>query len=352
MRVLHLFLVSSPLQTITVSNILKQYLGKPDEDICLFCEGDRLKSQVDESLWTKVIYGNDTRPSINKAKKSIRTNLNLLKPLVDSYEKIILYVGDLYWLFNNTMFSMLKNRKLKYFKCNLFDEGLVLYRHDKEKYINLKKQFVKFIWQRLHGFSASLLWRDPIQIPCWINRIYCYHPGLLKAPDWVEVKDLDVNYISDYLEEQRSSLPELPVIGERTLLYLSQPYYRVMPLDKWKQVITSLKNYARTLGVKDIYVKPHDGDTREWINYLLEEGGFKLFTKVRSGVAIELLASELSFDYVVSTGSSALFNLKLFGYNGKVISYGLEKSAISRKIKKLHEASFRIYKHVGVETVD
>ena len=350
---IHIFLVSSPLQVISVTNIMFQFLKSKNEDSLLFCEGERLKTQIsDETLWTQVIYGLDTRPSLNNATKNLRHNFKILSEIINEYKHVELYISDLYWLLNNIVFSELRLKYGKDYRCTLFDEGMVLYQQNSS---SLWRQCLKWLWQKTKGFKCTFISGKQKQQKRLVSQIFAYHPTLL-GHSCIPIQTLNPELLKHSFEQlmDSASIGLAPnQFPEGGLLYLSQPYYRVMPLENFKELIERMVTYFRAQGIKDFYIKPHDADSQAWIASLEKDYGFIPFTKVRSGIAIETLATRLKFDIVVSIGSSALLNLKLFGFRHNVISYGLTETAKNHSsLRRAHQAIKRLYVSLNVSMIN
>lgn len=348
---MHLFLVSSPLQAISATNIRLQYLKDvKDKDILLFCEGGEYESIVDSTVWNNIIFGRNTRPSIYNAKDNIRFNLKLIESFCQdkSTNSITLYISDLYWLFNNVVFAHMSKQFSGHFSSAIYDEGVVMYAKQQLSVRDFLLSLKKYIWIKVNGFQGIMLrpsnyeHRNPL-----VEYIYCYHPELfennLRRNKAVTLYPEIV--IPSIIRVTGSSAP----IGydANSLLFLSQPLYRIMDEEDYKAIIINMMQYFSKKGISNFVVKPHPADKKEWMDYLINDLGFKVFP-LDSNIAIEAYAHRLNFGYVVSFTSSALLNLNKFGFKGKSVSYGINAIPDNGKANK---KTIEIFKKAGIEVI-
>ena len=123
-----------------------------------------------------------------------------------------------------------------------------------------------------------------------------------------------------------------------------------MPESDYEQVIVEMLEYFKLKGYSKFYVKPHDADRSDWLSKLSQKYGVEIFDLLQS-VPVESFASTLQCGVIVSICSSALLNLKLFGYRGHVVSFGIDKCSVKKSIRRAHEEAKTMYLKAGVQVI-
>jgi hypothetical protein len=180
---------------------------------------------------------------------------------------------------------------------------------------------MKYAYLRLHGLPALLIHRgntDHLHPLC--KRVFCLHPELLNLQQHVESARIDTDLLEPVYGNHLPSL-DFPA---GSCLYLSQPLYKLVGVERQLAVVRSFMEHLRPQGISHFYYKPHHADLPSWCETIERECGIKQLA-FREMVPIELLASRCAAEVIVSHTTSALMNLKVYGYHGRVIAYGLDQ---------------------------
>jgi len=281
---------------------------------------------VHEEMWTKALALPDTRPEYGDAAAKIRRNLATLTAAIPltSYSQIELVVSDLFWLANNVLAANLarfcEKRRIS-FRLALMDEGAVLYSGTRLGVRRTLKSLAKYAYLKLHRFPALLIHpgnADYLHSLC--RKVYCLHPNLLQLPPQLEMERIDPVWMSSVYDSQR--IPFSLATG--SCLYLSQPLYKAVGMDRQAAVVREAKAYLREQGIVNFSYKAHHADLPAWLERLENECGFQPLS-LREQLPVELLAPMCQAEVVLGHCTSALLNLRLYGYEGRIISFGLHK---------------------------
>lgn len=352
MKQLNLFVISSPLQLLTVTNIQLQFPKKHNENSILFVEGERYHHPAANDGWDEIVIANYVRPRIDNLIKNIRLNLQSIDTLLTKHKptRVKLFISDLYWVSNNVIFAYLLKRFKDNMSCALFDEGCALYTKPDLSYRDRMRSFIKWMALKTAGMPYLILHKKSFdQGNPLIHSLYCYHPELFTGERLRKSIGLNPELLQSFLA-QLTKLNEPTTIRQKTLLFLSQPYHLYIPMAELKIIMNNMKDYFQKKGVNEFFLKPHHLDKPEWKNILENELGFKTYTGNVS-IGIEAAARYLDFEYVVAFSSSALLNLKKFGYRGEVVSYGREQIGRFRQIRKINKKVYEIYTKKAVTMV-
>ena len=277
-------------------------------------------------LWTKVIAGCDTRPEYGNIAKRLRDHLCALRSQFpfDSYSEIELIVSDLSWLMNNVLLAWLSRfcseRGIE-FKLSFLDEGAVLYTGTRMHARGTLKSFTKYVFLKLNGFPSVFIHpKNRDYLHGLSSRIYCLHPELLNPPPGVTLERIHPELL-ERLYGDRLQTMSLP---SRSCLYLSQPLYKVVGIDRQLAIVESLCKSLRANGISQLFYKAHHADLPNWCHLLEKTFGFQPVAPQQM-LPIEMLASRCDAALIVSHVCSALLNLKSYGYQGRVIAYGINQ---------------------------
>jgi hypothetical protein len=316
---------NASLEVIHAHLVRAAHAGEPGDWVLAFPEWvSRLA--IREEMWTKALALPDTRPEYGDAAAKIRKNLATLAAAFPpaGYSQIELVVSDLFWLSNNVLVAQLAGfcgkRKIG-FRLALMDEGSVLYSGTRLGVRRTLKSLAKYAYLKLHGFPALLIRpgnADYLHPLC--HKVYCLHPQLLRLPARVEMETIEPRWMASVYDPERTPI-SLPA---RSCLYLSQPLYKRVGIERQLEVVAESKSYMQREGVTHFYYKPHHADLPEWIERLERDCGFQPLA-LREQLPVELLARLCEAEVVLSHNTSALLNLRLYGYRGRIISFGLQK---------------------------
>ncbi|GJM07319.1 MAG: hypothetical protein DHS20C10_10530 [marine bacterium B5-7] len=347
---LNLFCVHSPLQVVSAHCVSAQYFKEKRR--VLFCEDRAYQRCTSDAYWDDIFFGLMTRSVTHNAAKNIRANLAVIDEILQKYQprSISLYVSELQWMCNNAIYTYLA----RYFtpgnlKLSFIDEGFHLYIDTPDYSIELRrKRFLKYFWMRFHRLPCQLRSTISTYKKENVHAVYCYHPELLESEKYknCHICSLSNKVIGDYSTE----IGVTEKFGDNdSALFLSQPYYRHIPPRIFKNVLRQMKRNLSD-DVKHIFYKPHPSDSEEWMAFLEQELGFKPLP-LSKDVPIELVARYLDFKCVVGISSSALLNLRKFGYTGDIISFGADACSVTREFIKIHEKNIPLLKKLGVVVV-
>jgi hypothetical protein len=290
-----------------------------------------------QEMWTKQLAVADARPEYGHAADKIRKNLETLANEISlaSYRQIELVVSDLFWLMNNVIVAWMVRfcacRKIQ-FRLSLMDEGAVLYTGTRLGMRRTLKSLAKFVYLKLHRFSA--LWIRPGNAD-YLNplctKVYCLHPNLLDLPRHVEVERIDSAWMAVVYGSNQAKIPLPP----GSCLYLSQPLYKSIDMERQLEVVQESRSYLQKQGIIHFYYKAHHADVPEWLGRLESECRFQPLA-LQDRIPVELVARTCGADIVLGHSTSALLNLRVYGYRGRIISFGLQKLRAASEESQYH----------------
>jgi len=304
---------------------------------------------VRPEMWTKALPVGDTRPEYGGVTRRIRRNVAILDGSVqfDAYSRIDLVVSDLFWLMNNVLVAKMvhscRSQQIE-FSLSLLDEGAVLYSGTRLGLRCSLRCAMKYVYLRLHGLPALLIHpgnADYLHPLC--ERVFCLHPELLNLPKHVDSVKIDTNALEQVYRDRLPTLDFPP----GSCLYLSQPLYKLVGVKCQLAVVRSFRERLRGQGISHFYYKPHHADLPFWCELLEAECGLRPL-EFREMVPIEMVASRCNANVIVSHTSSALMNLKRYGYHGRLIAYGLDQLKASFREISQYEDFRRALKRLGV----
>jgi O-antigen/teichoic acid export membrane protein len=279
-----------------------------------------------QEMWAKVLAVADTRPEYGHAAAKIRKNLEVLAKEVPlaRYRQIDLVVSDLFFPMNNVLVAYMarfcQSEKIG-FTLSLMDEGSVLYAGTRLGVRRALKSFAKFAYLKLHRFPALLIHpgnADYLNPLC--TKVFCLHPELLDLPQHVEMERIDPGRMAAVYGLSQAEI-QLPA---RSCLYLSQPLYKTIDMGRQLTVVQESKRYLQKQGIIHFYYKAHHADLPEWLGRLESDCGFRPLA-LQDRIPVELVARTCDADVVLGHSTSALLNLRLYGYRGRIVSFGLQK---------------------------
>ena len=322
---LTLFQCGASLEVLHAHLVRAAYQGEAGDWVITFPEWvSRLVLR--QEMWTKALAVTDTRPEYGHAASKVRKNLETLANEISlaSYRQIELVVSDLFWLMNNVfvawMVHFCRSRNI-HFRLSLIDEGAVLYTGTHLGMRRTLKSLAKFAYLKLHRFPA--LWihsgnADYLNALC--TKVYCLHPNLLDLPQHVEMERIDPGWMAAVYGSNQAEI-QLPV---RSCLYLSQPLYKSIDMARQLGVVQESRSYLQKQGMIHFYYKAHHADLPEWLGRLEKDCSFQPLA-LQDRIPIELVARTCGADVVLGHSTSALLNLRAYGYRGRIISFGLQK---------------------------
>lgn len=304
---------------------------------------------VSPEMWTKVLAVGDTRPEYGGVIRKIRRNLAILEESVafDSYCRIDLVVSDLFWLMNNVLAAKLarfcRSQRIE-FNVSLLDEGAVLYSGTRLGLRRSLRSAMKYVYLRLHGLPSLLIQAgnaDYLHPLC--NRVFCLHPELLELPNHVESVRIDTSPLRQIYQDRVPTL-DFP---SGSCLYLSQPLYKLVGVKCQLALVRSFRERLSRQGIAHFYYKPHHADLPFWSELLETECGLRPL-EFQEMVPIEMAASCCNAKVILSHTTSALMNLKRYGYHGRLIAYGLDQLQKSFREPSQYDDFVRALETLGV----
>ena len=309
---------------------------------------------VRPAMWTKVLAVSDTRPEYGNVCHKIRENLRRLEQDISftSYRRIDLLVSDLSWLMNNVLVARLSRLCSRHgiaFSASILEEGSVLYSGSRLGLRRSLRSWAKYLFLRVNGFPALLITpRNVDYFHPLCQKIFCLHPQFLVPPSRVSMERIDTQLLESVYDGQLVTLQ----LNSPSCLYLSQPLYKLVGVKRQLSVVRSFKRRLEQEGFSHFFYKPHHADLSSWCALLETECGFKALG-FREMVPVEFLAARCNADIILSHSTSALLNLRAYGYQGRVISYGLQELDGSFREQSQFEDYCRALRQVGnVELLD
>lgn len=345
-----LFQCGASLEVLHAHLVRAPYQGEASDWVIAFPEWVS-PLVLRQEMWTKALAVADTRPEYGHAAANIRKNLEILtnEITLNSYRQIELVVSDLFWLMNNVFVAWMADfcaSENIHFRLSLMDEGAVLYTGTHLGMRRTLKSLAKFLYLKFHGFPA--LWIHPGNadyMNSLCTKVYCLHPNLLDLPRDVEMERIEPRTMAEIYGSNQAEI-RLPA---GSCLYLSQPLYKYVGADRQVAVVQESKVYLQKQGINHFYYKAHHADLPDWTALLERALGFQPIS-FQGQVPVEFLARACDADVILSHCTSALLNLRAYGYPGRIICFGLEKLRISEKSQ--HKEFLKAARELGhVEVV-
>ena len=111
--------------------------------------------------------------------------------------------------------------------------------------------------------------------------------------------------------------------ANKGLIFISQPYYNIVGEKKFKKFLQGFINYIDTNKFSTLYIKLHPSEDTTIYNKYYKELGFINFLP-KCNLPMEVILQHIpQFYTIISFNSSVLINAQSFGFQGKVISFGL-----------------------------
>jgi hypothetical protein len=349
-----IFLCSSPLQLIHAHLVRHNHFVAQDSDCFLFYEGPVSKQLLVDKMWTSVTGLTTSKRTHGNAQRNIVSNLKTIFAEVhwDRYSSIELIISDLYWLMNNVAVAAISRMcrvSKKQFSFSILDEGTVLYTGDRLGW----KRSVRCLWRSaylfLNGFDTVVVrnsnadYRHPA-----CRTVYCLHPALLRVPDHVPKVPIDPERLDEVYKHGFGELRVEP----RSALYLSQPVYQTLGIAGQADLVRASRDMLTRQGIVNFYFKPHHFDSEEWRNTVQMEIGFSPIPNGH-GLPVEVWAKSCNAEVIFGHFSSALLNMRAYGYQGRVVACGLKQvSGVFVENKQFLEYLDVLARLGTVETLD
>lgn len=317
----HLFIILTPFQKTVISQLFKEKL-KEENSLILVSEyvtlDDFYKEQATlknyefsrEQLFRQPFkYLKATRDNVKEAKNSI----DVLHNKFDFASDLEIYLGtdkDVFTqLFLNNLFKNRSNRKL-----TLVDEGIGYYLKPslKDKILSVLYRFLTPVF-----FGSRIFYIKQLGTYPKVKTIY------LRAPQLLEVKRSDINYIQFNLESQINMFPEME--GNKVLLYsFPNQDYNLSPTVK-VAIIKDIALYLKQFN-KVLVIKPHPREnTSELEIMLFGNNNIQILNHTIPGEALNYF----EYDFIINFFSSIIIDLidKQFPKD-KILTIGFTKKPI------------------------
>jgi|GEM_PF-2821093 len=338
------FLVSSPLQALVVYLLLSDSKAYGINAPIVILEGNY---DIPLLNGVKTIRMYDTRSRIVSEMKE---NVSLIEKEI-KYQ-CNLWVSDLLWPMNNLAYAtLLSGNKIS--AINFFDEGLVLYLKYKLSLATYFREAVKACILRARYSSYSIPARMPFSGNHLNGRILAIHPELLDGVMGVEKLEIDVNKVHEFSRLAGDSINHSKIThAANPLLFLSQPYHRFSSASEFEKIMSGLMKYLEQSGFTELFIKLHPSESSEEFEKHYASFGFsRVMEDIRSPIEANVLNMPSS-STLLTFNSSALLNVKKFGFPGKLISYGLDW--VEKKFpyqRKVFVKQHQLFRHVGADVV-
>jgi hypothetical protein len=344
-----IFLISSPLQALACSLILKDDNFLKKSNIIVFIEGD-YKLPVIPGV-SQIQLAN-TR----KNKKNVKHNLEMVISNIDL--KCELWISELLWPMNNAVYSnLIAINRIE--SVNFLDEGAVMYfniTHNTYPYAReLLKSFILKFYFKYYTFPSRKMFSESETN----GRIAAFNPELIdnfKNIEKIHIKKKIVDEFGDNFIK-KNHIKDINAINKskEPVLFLAQPFYRVMKSGKFDNILIELKKYLNSRGVSDIYIKLHPSESLKDYEKHYHHLGFKLVFSDLQSIPAEIILSKLNENIkVASFGTSAFLNARKFGFYGEMIVYKFEQiisAFIPFKAQRQIALQTELYKKSGCNVV-
>lgn len=336
----NIFLISSPLQALTVFILLNNNEVLKNNSIVFVEEGLAefpnnlcVVEKISSSRNNKKIIRNNCEEIINKTEGHFN-----------------LWISDIFWPMNNAFYSYAINSK-KLISINFFDEGMVLYWYQKISNNRYIRELLKSTILKFYLGAYTFISKRPFIGLKKVNLIYAYHPDLLKRKNIlnIEVKNLDlISYRFQNNIKIKQLIFELDRVN-RPVIFLTGPYYRLTSEASFHMCLNALELRLNELGYNKLFIKLHPTESEsDYLKYYKKYNFKLLFSDANE--PIEAYADVLGKHVdIIGFNSSALLNLKKFGFQGRVISFGLDYiSSLSKYDSHLLEIQRKIFESKNV----
>ena len=313
----NIFLVSSALQSITVFLLLKRYAQLRDNSIVFLEEGTALFPQN----YGKVVVILSTRNN----RKFIKRNFEEINKYISG--NTVLWVSDLFWPMNNFLYSRLL-RSENLLQINFFDEGMVLYWRERVGLVRFIREALKSTVLKVQLGDYSYLSTSPFFGAKKLGQTHAYHKDLLmhESVKEIGVESKDLEEFRTAIGIENLNIPASDFSGG-VALFLAGPYYRLSSHSEFSVLLKKLVSYLNECDLYNLVIKLHPTESNQ--DYLdhYHYHGFKLID-CASSIPVEAYADLMGgIDCIVGFNSSALLNLRKFGFKGKLVSFGLDYMA-------------------------
>lgn len=353
-KALNIFLCSSPLQLIHAHLVRHNYLESEEADCFLFYEGPVSELLLVRGMWRSIVELFTSKRDSGSVQRNITSNLETIFTAVDwdRYSSVHLVISDLYWLMNNVTVAALSRmcrKSRKHFSFSILDEGAVVYTGDKLGWKRSLRCLGRSAYLFLHGLQTVVVrnsnadYRHPA-----CRTVYCLHPSLLRVPSQVPKVPIEPRRLNEIYGDGFGEL----LLADRSALYLSQPVYQTLGMKRHVELVRASRDMLSRQGINHFYYKPHHFDSVEWRKTVESQIGF-LPIPNGHGLPVEVWARSCNADVIFGHFSSALLNLRLYGYRGRVIACGLKQvSRVFQENKQFLEYLDVLSRLGTVETLD
>jgi hypothetical protein len=320
---LNIFLCSSPLQIVHSHIVRYCYFQDGSGDCILFCEPPVDERLVRRNVWRTANTLAPTKREYGSAVRNIRHNLQTILREVDfrRYGSVHLLVSDLFWLMNNvTVATLARECKARgvVFSFSILDEGALLYTIGRLSWKRKFRCWGRSLYLAANGLQTVIVgqsnadYRHPL-----CRAVYCLHPQLIAVRANFPVLPIQPHHLADVYGDDLGRL-DLP---EGSCLYLSQPLYSRIGIAGQAELVSACREMLAGQGIRNFYYKAHHFDRQDWLE-VLESQGFHRISTSRS-FPVEVWARACNAEVIFSHFSSALLNLRLYGFEGRVAACGL-----------------------------
>jgi hypothetical protein len=323
---IHLFLCSSPLQVVHAHMLRSRCPDFTAGDSLLFYEPGISPELIRFESWKQVVALQSGKREFGNAPDHIRENVKEIQRVLEhgQYASVHLVIDSLFWLTNNVVAAMLLNRCRKEgiaFSFSILDEGAVLYTSKEMSWARLLRCWARSAYLTAHGLGTVILTRRSAEYRHRLcGAVYCLHPDLITPPPRVRVVPLRPEWLQSAYGDCFGPF-EFP---QRSCLYLSQPLYNQLGVSGQTELLLACRDALARRGIKNFYYKAHHFDQPAWLASLEQRCGFRPVSP-NGTLPVEVVASQCNADVIFSHFSSALLNLRVYGYRGTIVSYGLER---------------------------
>lgn len=339
----NIFLINSPLQALNSWLIIKD---KSLTNCVVFVEGQNCYFPALDNC--EIIY----LPTTFRLKWDvIKSNLSQIESYFSN--PFNLFITDPFFAHNCVVISAAyrsKNLQFIYF----VDEGMVIYWFTKVPWQRLVRGAGLYIISKIKTGNGVFPRRYPFETMRSIGGLYCLSPHL-ESIGWPnDVYPICTSAIGLYSKNIIPQHHELFVQappGKKRILFLAQPHHYFIPKDSFAEIIKRFSDWLSSEGYNDVWLKPHHQQNPEDVKACYSGLKYHLcFSEIQ--MPAECLAPFLTGVDVVSNSSSALINMKAFGFHGRVISQGYEDVAQHYTYSRSHlDRQKVLFVKAGVEVI-
>jgi len=312
-----IFLVHTSLQALVCYLYIKNRINIYSKRTLVFLEGEIKMPPINGVSFIKII---NTRGD----KLAVKENIKLIQSYINF--NCELWVSELIWQMNNALYShLLSKDRLK--SINFFDEGSIMYLNTEHSWKFFLRQLLKSVILKLYYPKYSLIKRKMYFTNKKNGLVLAINPNLIEGSNHNIIElEYDKDMVSKFLSivEQKDAQYLNDIFKDRIILFLSQPYYRIISEKKFNEFLEQVSRVIDNDQSGNLYIKLHPSEKLDVYEKYYKKFGFKILDKC-SSVPMEALLHLLTPDSViVSSNSSLFFNARKFGFKGEIISVGLD----------------------------